>query len=322
MKKFALLFASTIFGTFIYLAWVNWFPSAREPGYQFITSWGTQGTDQGQFHDPTGIAVHNNEVYVADSRNSRIQVFDMQGNYKRQFGTSKILGRPMNMAIHNNKIYIADYWKDRIVIFTLEGAYIGSIGKSGNGQAEFHGPGGVSISPHGTLFVVDFYNHRVQELSLEGKFIRQIGKTGQSSIKGGYFGYPTDVAISHSGTVFVADGYNDRIQVFNPQGSLLFKWGGPFAMNIPGPFNAWFATITSLAIDAHANIFVVDFYNHRIQKFDSVGTFLVSFGKMGTNLDELKYPFGVAVAHDGSVFVTDSGHHRIQKWSQIISTEP
>ncbi|MGN2393338.1 NHL repeat-containing protein, partial [Pelomicrobium sp. G1] len=51
-------------------------PSAKEPAYVFVTAWGEKGDGPGQFDDPTGVAVAGREVFVADSRNGRIQVFD------------------------------------------------------------------------------------------------------------------------------------------------------------------------------------------------------------------------------------------------------
>ena len=68
----------------------------------------------------------------------------------------------------------------------------------------------------------------------------------ESGFWAGEFNYPTDVALGPEGTLYVADGFNDRIQVFGADGRFLRKWGGPFAMNISGPFNGWFATVTSV----------------------------------------------------------------------------
>ena len=85
-------------------------------------------------------------------------------------------------------------------------------------------------------------------------------------------------------------------------------------MNIFGPFNGWFATVTSIAIGPEGNVFVADFYNHRVQKFASDGTFLTSFGSRGSGQGEFEYPMAAAVAADGIVFVADFGNNRIQKW--------
>jgi DNA-binding beta-propeller fold protein YncE len=114
--------------------------------------------------------------------------------------------------------------------------------------------------------------------------------------------------------VYVADGYNDRVQVFSPDGSFSHKWGGPFAMNIHGPFNGWFATVTSITVDQIGNVYVADYYNHRIQKFSPDGDFLTAFGTEGTGPGHFIYPIAMAVTDDGIVFVADYGNNRIQKW--------
>ena len=85
-------------------------------------------------------------------------------------------------------------------------------------------------------------------------------------------------------------------------------------MNIHGPFNGWFATVTSIIVDQTGNVFVADFYNHRIQKFSPDGVFLTAFGKEGSGHGHFNYPIAMAVTNDGIVFVADYGNNRIQKW--------
>jgi glucose/arabinose dehydrogenase len=172
----------------------------------------------------------------------------------------------------------------------------------------------VAVAPDGSLFVADFYSQRIQRLNSKGSFIEQWGNTGETGIWAGEFNYPTDVALGADGSLYIADGYNDRIQVFSSTGKFLRKWGGPFGLNIFGPFNSWFATVTSIAIDQSDNVFVADFYNHRIQKFTSEGTFLTSFGVKGGGRGQFNHAIAVAVADDGTAFVADFGNNRIQKW--------
>ena len=293
-------------------------PFAKEPSYKFVTAWGSQGSAAGQFSDPTGLALSGVELFVSDARNGRIQVFDLGGKFIRSFGKTGDkrgeLGRPMNLAISGDEVFVPEYFNDRIQVFDLAGKSKRIIGSSGSGPGEFNAPGGVAIDAKGNLYVADFYNHRIEQLSSDGSFIRQWGTTGKSGIWSGQFGYPTDVAIGASNRLFVADGYNDRIQVFDSNGDFSFMWGGPLAMNIYGPFNGWFATVTSVATDKAGNVFVADFYNNRVQKFSADGTFLSSFGSKGSGPGQFSYPIALAISDDGSVFVADYGNNRIQKW--------
>lgn len=298
------------------LAACAWFPTDREPPYVLTATWGGKGSAPGRFDEPTGIAVAGSEVFVADARNARIQVFDLDGRFLRQFGNRgdepERLGRPMNLAVAGNELYVADYWNDRIMIYSLDGVFLRSVGEKGSGGGQFNAPGGVAVADNGDIYVADFYNHRVQRLDADGHFKYQWGETGDPGWRGGRFSYPTDVVVAADGTIFVADGYNDRVQVFAPDGRLLRKWGGPFALNIHGPFKGWFATVTAIALGPAGEVFVADFYNDRIQKFTSRGDFLTAFGSAPEGPSHSV--MGVAVAADGSVFVTNIDAHRVERW--------
>ena len=128
------------------------------------------------------------------------------------------------------------------------------------------------------------------------------------------------MALGPGGVLLVADGYNDRVQQFAPDGGFARKWGGPLAINIFGPFNGWFATVTSLAVGDDGTVYVADFYNHRIQRFTADGVFLTAFGERGNGPGQFKYVTAVAVAEDGTVFAADCGNNRIQKWRAVADS--
>lgn len=303
--------------------WLAFVPSAKEPPYKFVSAWGAKGTAPGFFNDPTGIAISGSDIFVSDSRNGRIQVFDLDGNFKRQFGRpgddSGQLGRPMNLTIHGSELYVAEYMNDRIQVFGLDGSPKRVIGKSGHGPGEFNAPGGVAVAPDGDIFVPDFYNHRVQQLKANGGFVRQWGVTGKKGHLAGEFIYPTDVALDQNGTLYVADAYANRIQVFDTAGKPINMWGGPFAVGIPGSFNGWFKVVTGIAVGPQGDIFAADYYNHRIQKFRADGTFLTSFGEKGSGPGEFDHAIAIAVASDGTIFVADFSNNRIEKWAPTRS---
>lgn len=298
--------------------WLAFIPSAKEAGYEFVMAWGEKGSGPGQFDDPTGIAIAGDEIFVADARNGRIQVFGFDGRFKREFGrpgeAPGELGRPMNLTIAGNALYIPEYLNDRVQVFGLDGAPKRIIGGKGDGPGQFNAPGGVAVAPNGDLFVADFYNHRIQHLRADGSFVRQWGTTGKTSHAPGEFIYPTDAALGPDGTLYVADGYGNRIQAFDSAGRFLRKWGGPLARGIYGPFNGWITTVTNVAVDRRGNVFAADFYNNRVQKFGPDGTFLTSFGGKGSGTAQFNHAIAIAVADDDAVFVVDFANNRIQKW--------
>ncbi|MCH4562420.1 6-bladed beta-propeller [Halomonas sp. EGI 63088] len=296
-------------------------PREKGPGHEFVGAWGSQGKEPGQFDDPTGVAVTADEVFVADARNGRIQVFDHEGQFKREFGTPGDapgeLGRPMNLTIHEEKLYVPEYMNDRIQVFSLAGEPLDIIGGPGEGPGEFDAPGGVAVAASGDLFVADFYNQRVQQLGANGEFIRQWGTTGETGRGAGEFTYPTDVALATDETLYVADGYGNRVQVFDADGEFLRKWGGPFAIGLYGPFNGWLTTVTGIATGPEGRVLSADFYNDRVQVFTAEGRFLNTFGETGNGPGQLHHAIALDVAPDGTVFVADFQNNRIEKWRPV-----
>ena len=70
-----------------------------------------------------------------------------------------------------------------------------------------------------------------------------------------------------------------------------------------------------VAVNDRDEIVVADTLNHRVQVFDSNGTFLRSFGHRGENAGEFNYPVGVAINKDRNIFVAEYGNHKIQVFS-------
>jgi len=291
-----------------FLAARAWFPGPTESGYSVVGEWGGEGDGPGQFDGPIGIAIAGDEVFVSDSGNSRIEVFDLEGSFLREIPVSK--ARPMHIDVANGRLYVPDYLGDRIVIMDLEGRVLGELGGSGAGPGLFDAPSAAAADADGRVWVADFYNQRVQLLDKGGTPVRQLGVTGGKGIRGGRFNYPTDVALLSDGRVVVADAYNDRIQVFSIEGEPLARWGGPFGANLGGRWSSWFRVAVGVGIGRGDRIFVADMDNNRVQKFTADGIFLVA---LEAGFDR---PTDVAEADDGSLYVADFGHDRVVRMVQ------
>jgi len=70
-----------------------------------------------------------------------------------------------------------------------------------------------------------------------------------------------------------------------------------------------------VAVDASGNVYVADTWNHRIQKFDGNGSFMLKWGIRGTAPGQFEYPTGVAVDAAGDVYVADATNSRIQRFT-------
>ena len=86
---------------------------------------------------------------------------------------------------------------------------------------------------------------------------------------------------------------------FRKKGSSVGKFNGPW----------W------VAVSDTDEIAVTDYWNHRVQIFDSGGNYLRSFGRQGTKQGEFGYPRGICFDNKRNIFVADQYNHRIQIFS-------
>jgi tripartite motif-containing protein 71 len=293
---------------------------AQPPTY--ITQWGSQGSGDGQFLYPVGIAVDaSGNVYVADSNNNRIEKFTSSGAFITKWGVRGAGNGqfyiPTGVAVGDSgNVYVADSYNMRIQKFTSSGTYLSQWGKVGNsgssGDGEFSLATGVATDKNGNVYVADRYNYRIQVFTGSGAFIRKWGSYGDGN---GQFNDPFGVAVDANGNVYVADQeYNHRIQVFTNSGTYLTQWGTPGTGN--GQFNEANSP-TGVAVDGAGRVYVADFANNRIQVFSGAGAYLTQWGTLGTGSGEFQNPYSVAVDGGGNVYVTDGYNHRIQVFGEL-----
>jgi DNA-binding beta-propeller fold protein YncE len=129
---------------------------------------------------------------------------------------------------------------------------------------------------------------------------------------------PRNLVIAKDGSVYAADTGNSRILKYNAAGELITSWGTRSVAGQTPPAPATFAEPWGITLDGDGNVLVADTWNHRIQKFDPNGKFLLQWGISGVaadGLDRLWGPRGIAVAPDGAIYVTDSGNKRVVAFS-------
>ncbi|HJW84501.1 MAG TPA: SMP-30/gluconolactonase/LRE family protein, partial [Anaerolineae bacterium] len=133
-------------------------------------------------------------------------------------------------------------------------------------------------------------------------------------ITAGDLNAPRGIAVAPDGSVYVADTGNSRIVKFDRAGKVLATWGGKTPDGQTPPAPGIFNEPWGVAVDAQGNVYVADTWNHRIQKFDANGKFLLEWGREGQTSDgpdRFWGPRGIAVSADGRVYVTDTGNKRV-----------
>ncbi|MGA2716621.1 MAG: peptidyl-alpha-hydroxyglycine alpha-amidating lyase family protein [Bryobacteraceae bacterium] len=144
---------------------------------KFIKSWGSRGAGQGQFNTLLGIAVDKQgNVYVADSGNRRIQVFDGDGNFNTEI---KNVGVPAAICItpgahqylySSNSNTTEDLDSNgEIYKVELDGRVVGKFGRAGKSPKEFDVTNAIDCRSENELYVGELGNWRVQKLTLRAK---------------------------------------------------------------------------------------------------------------------------------------------------------
>ena len=116
--------------------------------------------------------VRDQELLVVDSRNNRIQIYSLDGEYLGNWGQEVQFDLPWGICDDKEgNIYIADWRNDRIQKFDPDGEHIKSIGRSGAGDGEFNRPSDMAVDKDGNIYVADWGNQRIQVVDANGEFL-------------------------------------------------------------------------------------------------------------------------------------------------------
>jgi DNA-binding beta-propeller fold protein YncE len=248
--------------------------------FGFLLSWGSDGTAEGQFGSPVGVATDaSGNVYVADSATERIQKFDSNGQFLRMWGWGVDTGAAAF----------------EICTSTCQ------VGFSGTGDGQFNSPRGIGIDAAGNVYVSDTNNDRVQKFDSNGNFITKWGTAGTGN---GQLNEPDGIAPDAAGNVYVADQFNDRVQQFDANGNFISVIGS--LGTGPGQFN----DPDGAAVDGAGNLYIADRENDRVQKFGEAAATakpsnVFSFGKLKRNKKKGTATLTVNVPNPGEL--TGSG---------------
>ncbi len=136
---------------------------------EFVQAWGSEGSNEGQFISPKGVAVGaDGSVFVADSGNNRVQQFSLDGNFIRAWGSRGAeegqLNDPQDIIVSKtDDIFVLDSGNNRIQKFSANGEFLSFLGSFGAEAGKFKNPRGFTIDSHDNLYVADSLNNRVQK---------------------------------------------------------------------------------------------------------------------------------------------------------------
>ena len=170
-----------------------------------------KGNGMGQLNFPCDVTVVNEtgNIYIADTVNNCVKVFDCTGKYLFKFGDNEGNGkmyRPLSVAIFGGRILISQA-NNCILNYQLNGKFISIICKYGKADLEFIWPAGLTIDEsNGNIYVSDYHNNLIQILSQDFRFISQFGEY--------LLKHPLDVKLSKE-YIFVLVESNPCLHLFN-----------------------------------------------------------------------------------------------------------
>jgi uncharacterized protein (TIGR03437 family) len=302
---------------------------------------------------PGGIAVdRTGNLFIADARNNRVRrvalngvISTIAGNGTAGFSgdggpaLSAGLNDPWGVAIDlNGNVLIADTSNYRVRKVDSSGL-ITTI--AGNGESRFKADGvqatttglapkGIAVDSVGNILVADQVNSRVRKISPAGIISTlagngDFGESGDGGPATAAAVDPAAVAVDQAGNVFIADENSQRVRKIALNGTI-----SAFAGNGDQDFSGDGGPATSAALfepvgvatDAAGNVFIAEYFNHRIRRVSPSGIIstVAGNGNRGFSGDggpavqaSLNTPQGVAVDSAGNLFIADTENNRIRE---------
>lgn len=246
-------------------------------------------------------------IYVTDTNNKRVQVFDQSGTAIFRFGTEGMgegeFKFPYGIAGDKEEnIYVADMYNGNISIFTNKGEFIKYFQEQGD-ENIINSPGGLRIFNE-KLYVTDIKKNKVYIFNLEGEMQLEIGETGSQE---GMFIAPNSVTIDKEENIYVTDSGNNRVQVFDKEGKFLRIVNGSEGGTGPSTF----INPRGIGVDSRGILYVVNNLSHMVYGFDANGKQVFQFGGMGDANDQFYLPNGLFIDERDEIFITDTLNQRV-----------
>lgn len=268
---------------------------------------------------PAAVAAREGRVYVTDSVQRHVVVFDVPRHKVFQFGIRPpgTLRKPTGIAIDGRRrVYIADATLRKVIVYDGLGLFQAAIGD----PATLQRPTGVAVNADGSrIYVIDRSDndsdrHRVVVYDADGRLLREIGQRGR---RDGEFNVPLQAVVSPEGRLHVLDAGNFRVQTFDAEGKFIASFGQA------GNGFGQFARPRGLACDGAGRLYVSDASFCNVQVFAPGGELLMSLGKSGRRDRPGRYGLlqGVAVDETDRLYLVDQLFAKVEVIRRLSDAE-
>ena len=228
----------------------------------------------------------NQQIYIADCMNSRVQVMSLQGEFITSFGQD-VLQVPCGISVNKDHIFVTDRGHHSLFKFcknTLELLNSTKVSE----ELQLSGPCGLCIDTNGDVFAADCYNNKIFIFSTNLQFKSRFGTHKLY--------YPRDVKLTPD-CVVVLDWSPKCVHLFSRDGDHLSSCISQGRQNSLVCYPEFFC------LDLSGNILISDQYHNCIKIFTQSGEFIHSIGRKGNEKGEFIQPHGIAISKSGVIFV-------------------
>ncbi len=219
-----------------------------------------------RFTAPDGIAVdaHDN-IFVVDSHERMVQVFDPEGNFIRAIGIyrgERRFDTPTAIAINQKKglLYVLDGPANELVVLDTDGNFVERVGKRSKRNVEFNYPSEIAVAGD-RIVILDDFGARVHVLDTSFNRLNsfQVKVHDRPPVL-----HEIGLSIDAEGRIYLSDLFPNQIAVYNQEGKLerLFGHAGSLVQEFKDPSGLW--------IDPEDRIYVADTENSRVQVFQPI----------------------------------------------------
>ena len=308
-------------------------------------------SEPGVFHWPRNVAIDaSGNIYVADTRNERIQKLDTNGQFlsfimgPNDRASGSFHPRAVDVNPQTGAIVATASYANRIDRFDADGQFVASFGVRDRTGHRLNTAKGLAIHPEsGDIYISDSMDHRIRRFDSEGRFLDDFDmwipeqhNTQGEPLDAEWFTDPTRVMwtvkedqSSPSAMDFDADG-----RLWMSRGSMRFKQDPRLESSLvirsfdaEGVYQEGFGhsgfpnngRMRGLLVDrSQKHIYIANSINHVLMKFHLDGTHIWTVGKKGNGTDQFHFPSGLSMDPEtGRLFVVDSRNGRIQ----ILNTD-
>jgi len=286
----------------------------------YVSQFGSAGNGNGQLSGPSGLIYNpiNGLFYVSETGNDRVQVFTTAGVYVSQFGSpgsgNGQLNNPFGLAVDSvGNIYVADTSNNRISKFDSSGAWLRNVAVGATS------PYAVAVDEADNVWITsgDGYAYAYDS---RGNYEAYYYGAYESpaAVADGYFQGVRGIAVTaplsiapYNGTpaIIVAAGSSQSVQLFSPSAQPI---ANPALDSVSVSGNGY---LFGIASDSVENVYVTDYNNSTIFKFDKFGTPITQWGSQGSGNGQFNGLMGIAIDDSDNVYVADRNNNRIQKFT-------